>query len=124
MTISAERPSMILEINKEVLFKMFKDNPNFLKTYLQYISDNAYILSDKLKHYVHKTIREKMISYLEYESKRQNSNHIKLSITKSALAEKLGVQRTSLSRELSKMRDDGLILFDAKSITILNYKNE
>ncbi len=120
MTISALEASTVLEIGKDALFEMFRNNPIFLRTYLQYISDNAYILSDKLKHYVHKTIREKLINYLEYESGRQNSNHIKLNITKTALAEKLGVQRTSISRELAKMRDDGLILFDTKSITIIN----
>ena len=35
------------------------------------------------------------------------------------LAEKIGVQRTSLSRELAKMREDGLVVFDEKSITLL-----
>jgi CRP/FNR family transcriptional regulator, dissimilatory nitrate respiration regulator len=59
------------------------------------------------------------MSYLDYERKMQNSNLIKLSITKKALAEKIGVQRTSLSRELAKMKKDGLILFDKNSITIL-----
>ena len=40
-------------------------------------------------------------------------------MTKQTLADKIGVQRTSLSRELSKMRNDGLIKYDSKSITIL-----
>ena len=57
--------------------------------------------------------------YLDYERKKQNSNIIKLGITKKALAEKIGVQRTSLSRELAKMRNEGLIKFDAVSIKIL-----
>lgn len=120
MTISTQEPSLILEIDKEILFKIFSTNLDFLKTYLQYISDNAHILGSKIKHYANKTIREKIINYLEYESKRQDTNHIILNITKTALAEKFGVQRTSLSRELSKMREDRLILFDAESITILD----
>ena len=53
------------------------------------------------------------------KSKIQKSNRIKLNTTKKSLAEKIGVQRTSLSRELAKMRDDGLILFDTDSITLL-----
>jgi DNA-binding transcriptional regulator LsrR (DeoR family) len=59
------------------------------------------------------------MSYLDYELKKQNGNIVKLSITKKALAEKIGVQRTSLSRELAKMRDDGLIKFDIDSIELL-----
>ena len=120
MTISASQPSLILEINREKLFNMFTDDHIFLRKYLQYISDNANILGDKIKHFINKTIREKVINFLEYEAKKQNSNYIKLNITKTALAEKLGVQRTSLSRELAKMRKEGLISFDAKSITILD----
>ena len=59
------------------------------------------------------------MAYLEYESKIQNSNQIKLEITKKELAERIGVQRTSLSRELAKMRNEGLVTFDSNSITIL-----
>lgn len=121
MTVSTQLPTVILEIDKDVLFELFLHNPTFLRTYLEFISDNAFILGDKIKHYVNKTIRESIMNYLDYECKRQNSNHIKLNITKKALAEKFGVQRTSLSRELAKMRKDGLILFDADSITLLKY---
>jgi DNA-binding transcriptional regulator LsrR (DeoR family) len=56
---------------------------------------------------------------LENEKRSQGSKIIKLNLTKKALAEKIGVQRTSLSRELSKMKKDGLILFDTNYITIL-----
>ena len=119
MTISTQLPTNILEIEREVLFELLCNNPIFLRTYLELTSDRAFILGDKIKHYINKTIRESIMSYLNYESKKQNSNHIKLNTTKKALAEKIGVQRTSLSRELAKMREDGLILFDTDSITLL-----
>lgn len=119
MTISTQLPTNILEIDREALFELLCSNPIFLRTYLELISDHAFILGDKIKHYINKTIRESIMNYLHYESKKQNSNYIKLNITKKALAEKIGVQRTSLSRELAKMREDGLILFDTDSITLL-----
>lgn len=119
MTVSTQLSTDILEIDKEVLFELFCNNPVFLRTYLELTSDRAFILGDKIKHYVNKTIRESIMNYLNYESKKQKSNHIKLNITKKALAERIGVQRTSLSRELAKMRKDGLIVFDRNSITIL-----
>ena len=119
MTITAQQPSVIVEIKKDLLFEMFCNNPSFLRMYLEYVSDHAFILGDKIKHYVNKTIRESLMSFLKLESKRQNSNHVRLNMTKKALAEKIGVQRTSLSRELTKMKNDGLILFDADSITLI-----
>lgn len=119
MTVSTQLPTDLLEINKETLFALLSCYPRFLHTYLELISDNAFVLGNKIKHYANKTIRESIISFLKYESKKQNSNYIKLNITKKALAEKIGVRRTSLSRELAKMRNDRLILFDRDSITIL-----
>ena len=119
MTVTAKDATLILEINKTRLFQLFSDNHDFLKSYLEYVSDHTVILGDRIKHYVNRTIRESIISYLDYERKKQNSNIIKLSMTKMALAERIGVQRTSLSRELAKMRDDGLIKFDIDSIELL-----
>lgn len=119
MTVSTRLPTVILEIDKDVLFELFCSNAIFLRTYLEFISDHASMLGDKIKNYANKTIRENIMSYLIYETKKQNSNHIKLNISKKALAEKMGVQRTSLSRELAKMKREGLILYDADSMTLL-----
>jgi len=119
MTVTTKQPTVILQIDKSRLFQLFSDNHDFLKCYLEYVADHTVILGDKIKHYVNQTIRESVMSYLDYELKKQNSKKIKLNITKTALAEKIGVQRTSLSRELAKMRDDGLIKFNFDSIELL-----
>ncbi len=120
MTVTAKEATLILEINKDRLFRLFSDNHEFLSSYLEYVSDHTVILGDRIKHYVNRTIRESIISYLNFEAKKQNSSIIKLSMTKKALAERIGVQRTSLSRELAKMREDGLIEFTPVSISLLN----
>jgi Mn-dependent DtxR family transcriptional regulator len=39
-------------------------------------------------------------------------------MSKKEMAERFGIQRPSLSRELNKMRKDGLLEYDAKTITI------
>ena len=118
LTVTAKKDCVILEIKKSVLFNLFIQNPEFLRTFLEYISDHTFLLGDKIKHYVNRTIRESIVSFLDYESKVQNSRTIILDITKTMLAEKIGVQRTSLSRELSKMKLERLIDYDARSITI------
>ena len=120
MTVTAKEATLILEINKDRLFCLFTDNHEFLRSYLEYVSDHTVILGDRIKHYVNRTIRESIVSYLDYECKKQNSNIIRLSMTKKALAERIGVQRTSLSRELTKMREDGLIKYDSESIEIID----
>lgn len=119
MTVTAKDATTILEINRDLLFFLFSNNHDFLRSYLEYVADHTVILGDRIKHYVNRTIRESLISYLNYERKKQNSNIIKLNMTKKTLAERIGVQRTSLSRELAKMREDGLIKYDSTTIELL-----
>lgn len=119
MTITAKQPTVILEIDKERLLGLFADNHLFLRSYLEFVADHTSILGDRIKHYVNRTIRECIINYLEHERQKQSSNIILLSITKKAWAERIGISRTSLSRELAKMKKDGLIRYDAKTIEFL-----
>lgn len=119
LMISAREVTTILEIDKETLFGMFLANASFLRRYLGYISDHASILTDKIKNHVNLTIRQSVMNFLEYERQRQQTDCIRLNMTKKEMAEKIGVQRTSLQRELAKMRDDGLIRFDPVEIILL-----
>jgi CRP-like cAMP-binding protein len=119
MTITAKSDAKVLEINKQTLFNIMINNQEFLAEFLDLISYNAMILGNRIKFYSKKTIRESLLNYLETERRRQKSNKILLNITKKELAEKLGFQRTSLSRELAKMKKDGIIEFDKNSISLL-----
>jgi len=119
LTVAARSASVVVEIHKDIVFKLCSQNPVFLQSFLQHVSDHAFILGDRIKYYAKKSIRESILNYLHQEQQRQRTNIIQLNITKKTLAEKIGVQRTSLSRELAKMRDDGLILFDKDTITLL-----
>lgn len=120
MTILAKTDATVVHINKELILKLCKDNTEFLVNLLGSLSDNALILAQKIKTLSLKSLRQSIIEYLIYESYVQNTNRINLSLTKKELAEKFGVQRTSLSRELNKMKMAGLIEYDAHSITILD----
>ncbi len=119
MTVTAALPSDILEIGRDLLFELLCKNPEFLKLFLESVSGNASILGDKIRHNVRTSIRESVLSWLERESRKQNSKTVRLTMTKKALADKIGVCRTSLSRELAKMKKDGLIRFDAATVELL-----
>lgn len=123
MNITAKQPSVLLSISKDRLFSLFSDNQSFLRDYLELLSDNVLILRDKLNHYMNRTIREVIMNYLQNERKKHHSERIELNMTKKSLAEKMGVQRTSLSRELAKMQKDGLIVYDKKSITLVLHRD-
>ncbi|MDW7659608.1 MAG: helix-turn-helix domain-containing protein, partial [Bacillota bacterium] len=74
-------------------------------------------LSDKIRQTVRRPIRECVLNYLEEATRKQGRRTITLPITKKAFAERIGVQRTSLSRELQKMKYEGLIDYTATTMT-------
>ncbi|MGB4438201.1 MAG: helix-turn-helix domain-containing protein, partial [Sedimentibacter sp.] len=111
----------MLHINKDLILKLCLNNESFLLDFLQSLSNKALILSDKFTSLTMKTLRQCIIDFLLFEYYAQESTKIKLNMTKKDLAEKIGVQRSSLSRELNKMRKDGLIDFNLNYITINDF---
>mgnify|MGYP002639183305 CR=1 FL=1 len=101
------------------IFKKFLFNDNdLLKNFLKILSNNAYDLSCKNKMLSQDSVRDKILYFLLQQKRFQKSNVIKLKMTKEELANLLFVQRPSLSRELSKMKADGLIDYDRYTVTI------
>lgn len=119
MTITATSDTLLLHLPKDAILTLCQKSRTFLENLLASLSGKTLILSEKLKSSV-KTIRQILIDFLFIEHYAQKNNTIQLNFTKKQLAEKIGIQRSSLSRELNKMRQDGLIEFDARSITILD----
>lgn len=120
MMVLSKTEVTILHLKKDLILQLCQSNTIFLTNFLESLSDKTLILTDKIKTLSFKSIRQCIIDFLVYESYVQKSNTIKLELTKKELAEKFGVQRPSLSRELNKMKKDGLIDYDAYSITILD----
>ena len=118
MTLISQNDSVILHIKKDLILELCKTNTNFLEEFFSLISDKTLMLTEKIKSLTMKTIRQCIIEFLLYETYSQKSTTIKLNVSKKDLAERIGVQRTSLSRELNKMRKDNLISYNANSITI------
>ncbi len=119
LAVSAHQPTRILEMSRQAAFRLFQENSVFLARYLAYVADNAGLLEDKLTHFTNLPIRARLLNFLKAEQKKQGSRHILLPTSKKALAAQFGVQRTSLSRELQKMRAEGLVTFDRPTITLL-----
>lgn len=121
MTVVAESDATVLSMSKELIILLGQSNTKFLLGFLSAVSDITLVLTDKIEAMSLKTIREKIFDFLKYEYSLKKHPKIYLDFTKKEFAERLGIQRTSLSRELNKMRGEGLIDFDAKTITIRDF---
>ncbi len=69
-------------------------------------------LVQKLGHISQRSTRKKLISYLSEESKKQNSSGFTIPFNRQQLADYLSVDRSAMSNELCKMRDEGLLTFN------------
>jgi len=66
-----------------------------------------------------KTLREKIMTYLSFQSREQGGGYIVSPLGKREMADYLCADRTALSRELSRMKAEGLIDFDKNTYRIL-----
>ena len=83
------------------------------------ISDKNRRLVQKLGHMSGRTTRAKLISYLSEEAKRQGSSTFTVPFNRQQLADYLCVDRSAMSNELCKMRDEGMIKFEKSRFELL-----
>lgn len=83
------------------------------------ISEKNRRLVQKLTHMSKRTTREKLMSYLSEESKRQNSSQIVIPFNRQQLADFLSVDRSAMSNELCKLRDEGCLEFEKNRFRLL-----
>ena len=76
-------------------------------------------LVQKLGHMAQRTTREKLISYLSEQSQKHKSASFEIPLNRQQLADFLSVDRSAMSNELCKMRDEGLLTFNKNSFELL-----
>ena len=76
-------------------------------------------LSGRSFHTAPKTIRGRVLSYLNTVSLQKHSNEFDIPFDRQHLADYLNLERSALSKELGKMQRDGLILVRKNHFVIL-----
>lgn len=93
---------------------------NLILNMLKIVSNKATMLNKKVDYLAIKTLRGKISTFLLEEHKKGSNNTFQLPLNRHELADFLNTSRPSLSRELCKMRDEGLIDFHSTAIKIKN----
>lgn len=76
---------------------------------LQLVSQKCLELNRKIRFMSQKTTREKLMAYLLDQAKAQGSGEFTIPLDRQALADFLGVERSAMSAELSKLRAMGVL---------------
>jgi len=76
---------------------------------LQVVAYKNLVLNRKIEFMSRKTTREKLMAYLLWQAKEKNSDEFVIPYDRQQLADYLGVERSAMSAELSKLRQEGVV---------------
>ena len=83
-----------------------------IENMVRVVADKNRDLMRKVEVVSKRTIRERLLAYLSIQAQLQNSRYFEIPMGRVELAEYLCVDRSALTRELVKMKEDGLIDYD------------
>lgn len=90
-----------------------------IQNMIRLIAKKNLILNKKIDFLLIKGLREKLVLYLFEHYNLQRNLSFKIPIDRVGLADYLNVDRSAMSRELCKMRDEGLISFNKNNFTLI-----
>lgn len=116
--IVASDKSRLFLINRKNLLTLFSLNEEIMAKFLQSVSNRVLTLNKSIEIFSMSSVSSKIAWYLLNAYQEQKNSCIQMIFTKKDLAEHLNVSRTTLSRELKNMENEGVLSFSRKSIQI------
>lgn len=95
-----------------------------LKNILGIFIQKNQALSDRIFCTTPKTIRSRVLTYLSSQAMQAGSDNFDIPFDRQQMADYLNLDRSALSKELGKMRDEGLIEFRKNRFTIKHVPEE
>lgn len=80
-----------------------------VKNLLTLVSRKNLMLNEKIRFMSQRTTREKLLAYLSDQAKKTGSAEFTIPYDRQALADYLGVERSAMSAEISKLKKDGIL---------------
>lgn len=128
--VSYSPVNVVSSTNSEIIFLNFnniihtcKNNCSIhgvlVKNMLKVIANKNLLLNNKIEILSAKTTRDKLMAYFNLEMKQNNSNKFKTQYNREHLADFLNLNRSNMSRELSKMCEDNIIKYTKNTFEIL-----
>ena len=114
-SVLAETPVTAMFLNVKRLLNVCPSacvhHNRIIRNLLGELAEKNLRFSEKLAHMGQRTTRSKLMSYLSAEAQRLGRTEFDIPFSRQQLADYLGVERSGLSLELGKMRDEGLLDF-------------
>ena len=105
--VSMITDGVVWYIHREAFFKFMTTHPEVLQRFLEVLSDRSHFLSNKVRSFAVKSLRDRVLDYVKQHGAITNV---------AEAAEMLGVARPSLSRLIADLQDEGLLERTEKGI--------
>ncbi len=100
--------------------KMCPWHRKLIYNYLKIISERAIMLNKKVEYLTIKSTRGRVCTYLLERYEKTEGQHVRLPLNRNELADYLNIARPSLSRELCRLRNEGVIDFHLTMVRIID----
>lgn len=118
----AEEPGTVLWLNVRRILttcpSACSHHNRMVQNLLSDIAGKNLRFNEKLSHMGQRTTRGKLLSYLSAEAQRRGSSEFDISFNRQQLADYLSVDRSAMSAELCRLRDDGIMSFDKNHFSL------
>ncbi len=123
-TVSALEETEIITVNPHLILntcgKMCDGHRQLIMNMLSIVSNKALLLNKKVEYLSKKSMRGKLAKYIIEQKKGKDTINFEVDLNRNELADFLNVSRPSMSRELGRMKDEGLIDFHKQTFKIID----
>ncbi|HWQ71986.1 MAG TPA: Crp/Fnr family transcriptional regulator [Desulfitobacteriaceae bacterium] len=121
-TIVAQKPCLAMFLSRRKILGQCENicswHSTIIENMLKLISDKTLMLNKQVEYLSMKSMRGKISSFLIEQSEKALNTRFILPMTRHELADFLNVSRPSMSREMGRMRDEGVLDFHKSSFYI------
>lgn len=123
-TITTIKPSEIMFVPVEKIIgncpRQCDCHRQLIKNMLRIVSQRALLLNKKVNYLSIKSLRGKISTFLWEHYKKNKQNTFIIPLPRQECADFLNVSRPALSREMARMRDEGIIEFYQQTVKIID----
>lgn len=121
--IVAKEDSTIILFDSRAIYNLYNEKEfcrQFILNLTEILSNIITQRNERIRILTNKTIRNKLLEYFEILSKKTGSRMIHLPFSYTDMADYLAVDRSAMSRELKKLKEEKIIEIKSRRITLLN----
>ncbi|MCL1843207.1 MAG: Crp/Fnr family transcriptional regulator [Defluviitaleaceae bacterium] len=123
LTVQATTDTVVLQIPYTGLITRCAKNcprhERLLQNFIAIVAAKGLELHERINCLLEPSVRDKILTYLSKISREKSADTFNIPINRNIMAEYLNVERSALSRELSRMKKDGLIDYSKNKFSIL-----